>query len=83
MEKEREPLVERHDASITPSNGSERQSFAPSSRAVRTVVFVIIFCLGVVRISGILDKADSSLNGSLSVHQRAEAILKKNPLIGL
>lgn len=83
MEKERVPLIERHDESVTSSTGSERQSFAPNSRAVRTVVFVIIFCLGLFRVSGILEKTNATHNGSLSVHQRAEAILKKNPLIGL
>lgn len=82
MEKEREPLVEKRDGSIASSIDAERQSIAPTSRAVRTVVFVIIFCLGLLRVSGILEKSDAHSSGSLSVHQRAEAILKNNPLIG-
>ncbi|OAL06664.1 hypothetical protein IQ06DRAFT_288541 [Phaeosphaeriaceae sp. SRC1lsM3a] len=81
MEKEREPLVEKRDGSIASSIDAERQSIAPTSRAVRTVVFVIIFCLGLLRVSGILEKSDAHSSGSLSVHQRAEAILKNNPLI--
>lgn len=32
--------------------------------------------------SGILEKSDTSSSGPLSVHRRAEAILKNNPLIG-
>lgn len=82
MEKEREPLVERHGDEVTPPTVSERKSFAPNSRAVRTVVFVVILCLGLVRISGVLEKSHSTWTRFMSVHQRAEAILKKNPLIG-
>jgi hypothetical protein len=63
------------------SHDEKRQPVAPKnpSRAVSTVVSIIIICLGLARITGVFEPKE---HVPITIVERAKNILKENPLIG-
>jgi hypothetical protein len=80
MEKNNDLPVNEDYGAIASQDEKRRSSMAESpSRAVRTVVFIIILCLGLARVTGVFEPKDYV---PLSIAERAKVILKGNPLIG-
>lgn len=78
MEKDNHLPLSGQYGAIAPRD-EKRRSIAPESRVVRSVVFVIIICLGLARIFGVFEPKE---NVPLTIVERAKIILKENPLIG-
>lgn len=73
------PVKEDYGAIASQDEKRESSKAKNPSRAVRTVVFIIILCLGLARVTGVLEPKD---HVPLSIEDRAKVILKENPLIG-
>jgi hypothetical protein len=70
---------EKHYDTIAPQNDERRQPVKSDGRVVRSVAAVIILCLGFLRLSGVLNEEP---HVALTIRERANVILKENPLIG-
>jgi len=80
MEKNNDLPVNESYGAIASENEKQRSSATENpSRAVRTVVFIIILCLGLARVTGVFKPKE---NVPISIAERAKLILKENPLIG-
>ncbi|KAH4219581.1 dipeptidase [Parastagonospora nodorum] len=79
MEKNNDLPVNEDYGAIASQDEKRRSSMAENpSRAVRTVVFIIILCLGLARVTGVFEPKD---HVPLSIAERAKVILSENPLI--